>query len=82
MAVWQLQEAKAQLSEVVRLCSQEGPQILTIRGKAEAVVISKADYERILGKKQKFIDFINKSPLKGLELDIKRDKSAVRKIKL
>jgi prevent-host-death family protein len=82
MANWQLQEAKAQLSEVVRLCADEGPQILTIRGKAAAVILSTAEYEKILGKKQKFTEFIANSPLKGVELKVKRDRSKTRKIAL
>ncbi len=43
MHTWKLQEAKAHLSEVIRLCVQQGPQILTVRGKEEAVLISKQD---------------------------------------
>lgn len=41
MHTWQLQEAKARLSEVVRLCLHEGPQMLTVRGKEEVVLLSK-----------------------------------------
>ncbi|MDR3172887.1 MAG: type II toxin-antitoxin system Phd/YefM family antitoxin, partial [Treponema sp.] len=37
--IWQLQEAKAMLSEVVRSAAQE-PQIITVRGEEKAVVLS------------------------------------------
>lgn len=82
MHIWQLQDAKAQLSELVRLCSTEGPQILTVRGKEEAVLLSKKDYEKILGKKQKFTDLMQKSPLKGVDLSTSRSTSKGRKVDL
>jgi prevent-host-death family protein len=82
MHTWQLQEAKAQLSEVVRLCAIEGPQVLTVRGKEEAIILSKKDFDALLGKKEKFYDLLQKSPLRGVNLDIKRNPSKGRKIRL
>lgn len=82
MHTWQLQEAKAQLSELVRLCATEGPQVLTVRGKEEAILISKKDYDAIVGKKEKFIDFMKNSPLQGVELQLERGKSKGRKVRL
>ena len=49
MQTWQLQEAKSHLSEVVRLCVQDGPQMLTVRGKEEVILLSKKDYEHLIG---------------------------------
>lgn len=82
MHTWQLQEAKAQLSELVRLCSSEGPQVLTVRGKETAILISKEEYERIIGNKPKFTDLMKQSPLRGVDLKLKRDKSKGRKVDL
>ena len=82
MQTWQLQEAKAHLSEVIRLCAQQGPQILTVRGKEEAVLVSKQDYERLIGLKQNFFDFMRESPLKGLEITCERDQSRNRDVDL
>ncbi|NVO17673.1 MAG: type II toxin-antitoxin system Phd/YefM family antitoxin [Rhodoplanes sp.] len=39
---WSLQDAKARLSEVVRLAQQDGPQRVTVHGR-DAVVIVRAD---------------------------------------
>lgn len=82
MHTWQLQKAKAHLSEVIRLCVMQGPQILTVRGKEEAVLLSKRDYERLRGAKENFFDFMNHSPLKGLEIVSERDQSPPRDIDL
>lgn len=37
---WQLQEAKNRLSELVKAAKTKGPQIITVRGKEEAAVVS------------------------------------------
>lgn len=82
MQTWQLQEAKAHLSEVVKLCSSQGPQLLTVRGKEEAVILSKKDYERLTGKNPSFLNMMAASPLKGLDIEFERDQSANRDIEL
>lgn len=82
MQTWQLQEAKAHLSEVVRLCIQQGPQLLTVRGKDEAVLLSKKDYERLMGAKPNLFDFMRASPLKGLDISWERDQSQNRDVDL
>lgn len=79
---WQLQDAKARLSELVKLAVSEGPQAITVHGKPAVVVLSSEDYERLSGRKQKFTEFIRRSPLAGVELELKRDRSPPRKVKL
>lgn len=39
MSSWQLQDAKARLSEVVKKAAQEGPQHITLHGQPAAVVL-------------------------------------------
>jgi antitoxin Phd len=82
MQYWQLQEAKAKLSELVKLTLQKGPQGISVRGKEECILISKQDYEKLKGQKQDFLTFIEQSPLKGSELIFSRDKSPTREINL
>lgn len=82
MQTWQLQEAKAHLSEVIRLSVQQGPQILTVRGKEEAVLVSKKEYERLVGSKINLFDFMRHSPLKGLDIHWERDQSKIRDLDL
>lgn len=82
MARWQLQEAKARFSEVVRSSQDAGPQEITVRGKAAAVVLSKAEYDRLRAQKPSFVSFLRRSPLVGQSLDVKRDRSRTRKVPL
>lgn len=79
---WQLQEAKARLSEVVRASADAGPQEITVHGKTTAVLVSKEDYERLTKKKPSFVEFMRNSPLVGVDLKIQRDRSPVRKVAL
>lgn len=82
MHIWQLQEAKARLSEMLRTCEEEGPQMLSVRGEERAVLLSKLDYEKLIGKQPHLIDFLRASPLVGVPLDLQRDKSLDRDIDL
>lgn len=43
MATWQLQTAKAKLSELLRAVREDGPQIISVRGREEYVVMRKED---------------------------------------
>jgi antitoxin Phd len=82
MNEWQLQKAKAQLSEVVKRAVTNGPQSITVHGEPTVMVISKKDYDRLTKPGISFIEFMRKSPLVGLNLNIKRDKSSTRDVDL
>jgi antitoxin Phd len=79
---WQLQEAKARLSELLKSAQQKGPQQITVHGKPAAVVLSCTDYDRLTMEKPSFLEFMKHSPLKGIKLPVKRDKSTTRDVAL
>lgn len=80
MNSWPLQDAKARLSELVRMAASDGPQGITVRGKEEVVVLSVDAYEKLLGNKPTLVEFMSNSPLKGVDIVIERDKSLPRDI--
>lgn len=82
MQTWQLQEAKAKLSELVKQVLTFGPQGISLRGILEVILISKSDYEKLTGQKNSFVKLMRTSPLKGLNIEIKRDKSKIRDIEI
>lgn len=83
MRAWQIQEAKAHLSELVRETEQAGPQAITWHGREVAVVLSKAEYERLTGAGQSLVEFMRCSPLFGADdIDLTRDTSATRNVAL
>jgi prevent-host-death family protein len=79
---WQLQDAKARLSEVVKLAQQEGPQSITVHGKPAAVVLSPSDYRRLVAERPPFLEFIRRSPLAGSGVRTERNRSPARKVVL
>jgi antitoxin Phd len=76
--MWQLQEAKNKLSEVVDEASHHGPQVITRRGVEVAVILSYADYRKITGSQRRLSDFFRESPLAKVEIDLGRDRGALR----
>lgn len=82
MKQWQLQEAKARLSEVIKSSLDKGPQEITVRGRPAEVVVSKEDYERLKGSKPSLVEFLRSSPLKGVDLRLERNRTPTRSPKL
>ena len=80
MGSWQLQDAKARLSELVKKAEAEGPQEITVRGEPAVVVLSRADYDKLCGtnEPQGLADFLLNSPLAGLNLKLERDQTLAR----
>ena len=80
MQTWQMQDAKARLSEVVKRAELEGPQDITLHGRSVAVVLSRAAFERMSGQMASVVEFIRASPMMGLdeELVFERDTSLTR----
>lgn len=82
MKIWQLQDAKAHLSELVKNASSGKPQEITLRGKPAVVVLSIQQYEKLKQPKQKLVNFLRQSPLVGIDINIERDKTSMRDIEL
>jgi prevent-host-death family protein len=60
MAVWQVQEAKTRLSELIEEANTKGPQFITRHGSERAVILSVADYraaEGVTSARQLFAEF-------------------------
>jgi prevent-host-death family protein len=77
---WQLADAKNRFSELVSRALTEGPQRVTRRNEA-VVLVAEAEYERLTGKRQGFIEFLLNGPdFSGV--DLTRDRSAMREVDL
>lgn len=61
---WQLQEAKARRSEVVRQACSECPQVIRLRGEDAVVVLSAVEYERLTRPPKRLIDVLMNSPIR------------------
>jgi len=58
---WQIQEAKAMFSKVIRSAEHE-PQIITVHGKESAVVLSMEEYRKLSSPKESLVSFMEGSP--------------------
>ncbi len=80
MHIWQMQEAKARMSELVKR-AQTQPQDITLHGKSVAVVISRETFDRLSQTQDSLVDFMRRSPLYGADdLVFERDPSPIREI--
>lgn len=83
MREWALQDAKARLSELVRLAMAHEPQEITLRGEPAVVVLSREDYNRMTQPRESLVEFMRRSPLYGADdLEFPRDTSLTREIEL
>ena len=80
---WQVQEAKARFSELMRSAATT-PQTITVHGRRAAVVLSAEEYDRLsnTGSKVSLTEFLRDSPLAGIVLDTERDRSLPRHTRL
>ena len=76
--IWQLQEAKSKLSELVNQVLKEGPQIITRRGHEVVVVISYDEFTRMQKPETDLVTFFRNSPLVGADIELERDQSPLR----
>lgn len=81
---WLLQDAKARFSELVRRVKAEGPQLVTVHGREEVVVVAADEYRRLKGEPtgQALIDLLQASPHRDVEIAPPRAPSPVRDVDL
>ena len=74
MALWQVQEAKTRLSEVIEEAQDKGPQIITRHGRERAVVLSIADFRALTAHKPGLRVYLLGGPkLDSFEIEPGRD---------
>ena len=81
MPVWQIQHAKARLSEVIERARSEGPQTITRHGAESAVVLSIEDYRALIAKRPDFKEYLLGGP-KVDDFSIEREQDTGRPVDL
>ena len=78
---WRLADAKNRFSEVVNRALTGDPQVV-MRRRDAVVVVARRDYEKLTGRRLSFKQFLlgDGPSLQGL--DLHRDKSPMRNVKL
>jgi prevent-host-death family protein len=81
MALWQVQEAKTRLSEVIEEARGSGPQIITRHGRERAVLLSIEDYRALTAHKPDLKEYLLGGP-KVDSFEIEYDRDTGREIEL
>jgi prevent-host-death family protein len=55
---WQLQDAKARFSELVKRAREQGPQHVSVRGEPAVVVVSEEEFARLTSSRPSIVDHI------------------------
>ena len=55
---WQLQEAKARFSELVRRAREQGPQHVSVRGAPAVVIVSEQEFARLSSPRPSIVDHL------------------------
>jgi len=81
MAVWQVQEAKTRLSELIEEAHSKGPQFITRHGAQRAVILSIDEYRALTACKPDLKAYLLGGP-KVDSFEIERDGDHGREISL
>ncbi len=81
MPIWQIQHAKARLSEVIERARREGPQTITRHGAERAIVLSIEDYRVLIASKPDFKAYLLGGP-KVDDFSIERERDTGRVVDL
>ena len=79
---WQLQEAKVNLSKLIKRAASGDAQVVTVHGKPTAVVISVAEYARLTRRRDKLSSALLCPELAIDDLDLARSRDTGRDIEL
>lgn len=79
---WQLQDAKGNFSQLVKLATGGNAQIVTVHGKPTAVVVSAEEYIRLTSHKKKLSATLLRPDLAIDDLDLSRSRDTGRDIAL
>lgn len=80
---WQLQDAKNNLSQLIKEAVKGEPQVVTVHGKPAAVVISAEEYARLTRPRRgKLSTALLRPDIAAEDLDFARDRDSGRDVTL
>ncbi|NMA28790.1 MAG: type II toxin-antitoxin system Phd/YefM family antitoxin [Burkholderiales bacterium] len=82
MNTWPLDEAKTNLGNLIRDAREQGPQVISVQGEQEAVVLSIEEYRRLREPRRSMLRFLQESPLADPDLDLERRDEMGREVEL
>lgn len=82
LSEWQLQEAKVNLSQLVKRATGGEAQVITVHGKPAAVVVSVEEYARLTRRRHRLSKALLRPELAIDDLDLTRSRDTGRNVEL
>jgi antitoxin Phd len=79
---WQLQEAKSNLSQLIKRATGGDAQVVTVHGKPAAVVVSVEEYARLTRRRGRLSSALLRPELAIDDLDLSRSRDTGRNLEL
>ncbi len=79
---WQLQEAKGNLSQLIKRAASGDAQVITVHGNPTAVVVSAEEYARLTRRRGKLSVALLRPDLAAEDLDFSRSRDTGRNLEL
>ncbi len=79
---WQLQEAKGNLSQLIKRAASGDAQVITVHGNPTAVVVSAEEYARLTRRRGKLSVALLRPDLAAEDLDFSRSRDTGRNVEL
>jgi len=79
---WQLQQAKGNLSKLIKRAASGDAQVVTVHGKPTAVVVSAQEYARLTRRRGKLSAALLRPELAVEDLEFSRDRDTGRNVDL
>lgn len=79
---WQLQQAKGNLSQLIKRAAAGNAQVVTVHGKPTAVVVSAEEYSRLTRRRGKLSAALLRPELAAEDLDFSRSRDPGRNVDL
>ncbi len=79
---WQIQEAKAKFSQLIKETAVSGYQTITKNGEPVAYIVSKEEFELYLKPEKSILTVFDECPYPEIDLEIERSRDTIREIDL
>ena len=74
---WAIEDSETELARIIQAAEQNEPQIITVNGRATAVVLPMSYYQKRNMPQGRLSEFFRRAPLAEAEIDLNQDRHDV-----
>ena len=79
---WQVQEAKAKFSQLIKETVSSGYQMITKNGEPVAYLVSREEFELYLKPQKSLLEVLDQCPYPEVDFDFDRSRDTIREVDL